>query len=177
MAKNGFDHYIGIVESSNGNEKTASAKPSTLNQELLSKIANELVGVGREGVAGADPAMQAAKDGSEAALLLAGLDAAAQAAGDVAKPAPAPAQPMIGSAAPEGVKSVMELNKEQAAVAEAAGAGPVKTAELQRAEEIGVAMANAFNAELEKKAFDREYQGALEFLTSRGYLANYDIVS
>ena len=168
-----LDHFIGIVEQSH--TKTASAKPAELNQELLSKIANELVGVSRGNVTGTEPQMDAATDGSEAALALAGQNAGDVEMRDAAKPAPRAGQPVISDAAGT-VEETKSFGREAISVAEAAG-DTAKVAEIRRAQVIGTVMAESFNAGLEKQAFDQRYQESLELLQSRGMLENYDIVA
>ena len=172
----GLDHYIDIV--SQGNlEKTAGAvNKSNLNQELLSKIANELVGTPAGNMAGAPPQVDKAKDGSELALALAGLTPGLQEKGDEAKPVPKAEQPVVSSASPESEKNTLTLGKDPASVA-AAAEDTEKVAELKRAEEVGAVMAKSFHDNLEKIAFDREYQEALDILQSRGLLDNYNVVA
>jgi hypothetical protein len=170
----GLDHYIGIVEQSHM-DKTASAKPAQINQALLSKIANELVGTERGVVTGAPGQVLAANDGADAALALAGLSAEQVAALEAAKPAPKAGQPVVSDADGK-VTNALQMNKDPIAVAEAAG-DTAKVAELRRAQEIGDVMATSFQEGLEKQAFDREYREALDFLQSRGVLENYDIVA
>ena len=174
----GLDYYMGIVSQSNI-EKTAAVagnSNSVVNQELLSKIANELVGTPAGNMAGAPPQVDKAKDGADLALALAGLNAEAQAKGDEAKPVPVAAQPVVSSASPESEKNSLELGREPASVA-AAAQDTEKVAELKRAEEVGAVMAKSFHDNLEKIAFDREYQEALDILNSRNLLANYNVVA
>lgn len=169
----GLDYYIAIVGQSH--EKTASAKPESINQELLSKIANELVGTERGNMTGAPAQVDAAKDGADLALALAGQNAEQVAALEAAKPAPAAANPVIGDATGK-VETAATISKDPIAAAEAAG-DTVKVAELKHAQETGEVMARAFSDTLEKIAFDREYAEALDVLQSRGILSNYDILA
>ena len=97
--------------------------------------------------------------------------------------APAATKPNEGVIVTDATGKVTDanaLNKLPAAVV--AAAEPTskdnsveKTAELKRAEEIGATMARSYVAELEKIAFDRQYEEAKQYLVSRGALEGYDI--
>lgn len=191
----GFEDYMNIVEQAH--TKTAAAKSGKVSTELLSKLASELtkgaedagsaVAAATAGakpadtsVAGAAPAVVAATEAATATqLALAGANPAEPAKGEM----PAPTKPNEGVVVTDAAGKVTDanaLNKVPAAVVAAAeptakAESVEKTAELKRAEEIGVAMANAYVEQLEKIAFDREYNEALAFLQERGALENYKI--
>jgi hypothetical protein len=201
MSKKGLDDYIQIVEQSHS--KTAGANAPVIDKPLLTKLAEELVkeekGAAAAGgaavaaatagakpagdgnvAAGAAPAVVAATEAATATqLALAGTDPAVPAAGMVAAVAK-PQEPLIVGTGDGKVTEANALNKTPAAVAVAAeptskSDSAEKTSELKRAEEIGATMARSFTAELEKTAFDREYQESLAYLQERGVLEGYDI--
>jgi hypothetical protein len=198
----GLEDFMKIVDTAH--QKTASVKPSEMQNSVLQKLAAELE-KGAEGATGSLPSSGATPAGStlqqapaaaaasEAVVTtqvaLSGGNPAEQAAGEV----PAQAKPNIGIIATDLAGTIVDpknLNIQPAAIAAqqktaalvatpvatpAVVATPIeKTAELQRAEEIGVAMAKAFIGGLEKEAADQEYNEAVEFLQSRGVLKNYN---
>lgn len=170
--KKSLSDYVAFVEA--GHTKIASTKTENINDSLLSKIANELVSAAGGSVAGANPAVDAAKDGADLAVVLAGGNPAVAAMGSMSNPAASPTNPTIGDAA-GNVKDANTLNKDSMAAMDAVGEAE-KTAALKQAEEIGHAMARAFNEGLEKDAFDNSYRESLSFLADRGYLEGYDIL-
>lgn len=190
----GFEDYMNIVEQAH--TKTAAAKSGKVSSELLAKLAGELTKQADEGaavasatagakpadssVAGAAPAVVAATEAATATqLALAGANPAEPVKGEM----PAPTKPNEGVVITDAAGKVTDanaLNKVPAAVVAAAeptakAESVEKTAELKRAEEIGVAMANAYVDQLEKIAYDRQYNEALAFLQERGVLADYKI--
>ena len=203
MSRKSLDDYIDIVEQSHS--KTAGAKAPAIDKPLLTKLAEELVkdekdakAAGASGsvaaaatagakpaaegnvAAGAAPAVVAATEAATASqLALAGQNPAESAAGMVAAVVKPQEALIVGDAAGKATDA-NSLNKTPAAVAVAAEPtaktdSVEKTSELKRAEEIGAAMARSFTSELEKTAFDREYQECLAFLQDRGVLEGYDI--
>lgn len=187
----GLDDFISIVESSN--TKTASSRTEKFNSSLITKLAEELT-KGAEGgalpqanavpadssVTTAAPAVVGTTDAvAQAQLVLAGANPAEPAKGEM----PAPTKPNEGVIITDAAGKVTDANaigKQPASVVAAAEPtskdGSVeKTAELQRAEEIGATMARSYVKELEKIAQERQYGEALEYLQSRGVLEGYDI--
>ena len=171
-------------------------------QALAAEMEKEAAGAGPAGgslpSSGAIPAGNMIQQAPQAAaaseavvttqVALAGGNPAEQAAGQI----PAQTKPNIGIIATDlagTAKKPEDLNKTPEAIAQSQqptakiAAAPVaivaphqtieKTAELQRAQEIGAAMAQAFIVGLEKEASDQEYHEAVEFLQSRGILGNY----
>ena len=187
--RRGLEDFMTIVEESHS--KTASAKTEKFNSNLITKLAEELgASSAAEAVAGAKPAASTvaganpvvvgATDAATATqLALAGANPAEPVKGEM----PAPTKPNEGVVITDAAGKVTDSNafaKEPAAVVAAAEptakeSSVEKTSELKRAEEIGATMARSYVKELEKIAFDRQYNEALEYLQSRGVLEGYDI--
>ena len=204
----GLEDFMNIVE--NSHQKTASAKNTRINGDLLSKLAQELEGEGMESqvvaqdaaaaaagagaagaeaqgnvkpaassVAGANPAVVGSTEVvAMPQVVAAGGNAAESAAGEMAAPVK-PNEGLAISAADGKIVDVNTFGKVPAAAAAAAvnesEMGPEKTAELNRAKEIGSTMADAYISRMEKHAADAQYGEALEYLESRGMLDNYTI--
>jgi len=116
-----------------------------------------------------DPQLEAVGPGSTAE----------QAAGEQAAPVK-PNEGVVISPSDGTATDANQLNKEPIAVAAAAEptnkeSSVEKTAELQRAEEIGKTMARSYVSELEKVAEDNKYNEALSYLKDRGMLEGYDV--
>jgi len=196
--RKGLEDFMNIVEESHS--KTASAKPEKFNAALITKLAEELVKEepkaaggavaaatagakpADSSVAGAAPAVVGATEAATATqLALAGANAAEPIKGETV-PATKPNEGVIITDAAGKVTDSNALNKAPASVVAAVeptakDSSVEKTGELKRAEEIGATMAQAYVKELEKIAFERQYNEALEYLQSRGVLEGYNIKS
>ena len=164
----------------------AQAEDGSESQMVAADAAASVAGAGGAGaeaqggvkpaassVAGANPAVVSATEAVATPQVVAtGGNPAESAAGEMA----APVKPNEGLAISAGDGKVTDANnfgKEPGAVM--AAAEVEKSAELKRAEEIGVTMANAYVQQLEKISEDNQYAEALEYLESRDMLSNYTI--